>query len=416
MAGLVPEGSRLDGRQYDDKLNELFDGQDFFKSYDEACESFDDMGLKENLLRGIYAYGLIKPFPIQQKGIIPFCKGLDVIEQALSGTGKTTTLCCGVLQQIEYDIKECQGLVLAPTRELAQQIEEVMREVGDYLGVKAYACVGEDQPILSSGVHVVVGTPGHVLDLLRRHSLRLDYLKMFVLDEADDMLSKGFKDQIYDIFQLLPKNIQVGLFSATMSTEALEMARKFMNNPVGVLDTLEGVNQFYVHVDKEEWKLETLCDFYETLDITGSVIFVNTQRKVDWLSDKMKSGGHTTVSATRKDMDRNTKDMIMREFQSESCRGLITTDDHLLACCDINIDVQQVSLVLNYDLPARPEDYMHRIGRFGRRGGLVINFITKDDEWIISDINKLYDVVIEELPSNIADLFPQKEKNVANLL
>ncbi|KAK9275821.1 hypothetical protein L1049_023092 [Liquidambar formosana] len=412
MAGVPPEGSQFDARQFDAKMNEILstDGQDFFTSYDEVYESFDAMGLQENLLRGIYAYGFEKPSAIQQRGIVPFCKGLDVIQQAQSGTGKTATFCSGILQQLDYGLVECQALVLAPTRELAQQIEKVMRALGDYLGVKVHACVGgtsvrEDQRILSSGVHVVVGTPGRVFDMLRRQSLRPDYIKMFVLDEADEMLSRGFKDQIYDIFQLLPAKVQVGVFSATMPPEALEITRKFMNKPVRILVkrdelTLEGIKQFYVNVDKEEWKLETLCDLYETLAITQSVIFVNTRRKVDWLTDKMRSRDHT-VSATHGDMDQNTRDIIMREFRSGSSRVLITTD--LLAR---GIDVQQVSLVINYDLPTQPENYLHRIGRSGRFGrkGVAINFVTKDDERMLFDIQRFYNVVIEELPSNVADL------------
>ncbi|VAI79010.1 unnamed protein product [Triticum turgidum subsp. durum] len=212
--------------------------------------------------------------------------------------------------------------------------------------------------------------------MLRRQSLRPDNIKMFVLDEADEMLSRGFKDQIYDIFQLLPGKIQVGVFSATMPPEALEITRKFMNKPVRILVkrdelTLEGIKQFYVNVEKEEWKLDTLCDLYETLAITQSVIFVNT------------------------------RDIIMREFRSGSSRVLITTD--LLAR---GIDVQQVSLVINYDLPTQPENYLHRIGRSGRFGrkGVAINFVTREDERMLFDIQKFYNVVIEELPANVADL------------
>uniref|UniRef100_A0ACD5V7U5 Uncharacterized protein n=3 Tax=Avena sativa TaxID=4498 RepID=A0ACD5V7U5_AVESA len=413
MAGMAPEGSQFDAKHYDSKMSELLnqgDTEDFFTSYDEVHESFDDMGLQENLLRGIYAYGFEKPSAIQQRGIVPFCKGLDVIQQAQSGTGKTATFCSGILQQLDYGLVECQALVLAPTRELAQQIEKVMRALGDYLGVKVHACVGgtsvrEDQRILASGVHVVVGTPGRVFDMLRRQSLRPDQIKMFVLDEADEMLSRGFKDQIYDIFQLLPGKIQVGVFSATMPPEALEITRKFMNKPVRILVkrdelTLEGIKQFYVNVEKEEWKLDTLCDLYETLAITQSVIFVNTRRKVDWLTDKMRGRDHT-VSATHGDMDQNTRDIIMREFRSGSSRVLITTD--LLAR---GIDVQQVSLVINYDLPTQPENYLHRIGRSGRFGrkGVAINFVTREDERMLFDIQKFYNVVIEELPANVADL------------
>ncbi|KAK6789586.1 hypothetical protein RDI58_013386 [Solanum bulbocastanum] len=384
MAGSAPEGSQFDARQFDSKVNELEvsgpyylcistrlsadDGQDFFTSYDEVYDSFDAMGFE-------------KPSAIQQREI-----------------------------QLNYELLECLALVLAPTRELAQQIEKVMRALGDYLGVKVHACVGgtsvwEDQHILSSGVHVVVGTPGRVFDMLRRQSLRPDHIKTFVLDEADEMLSRGFKDQIYDIFQLLPPKIQVAVFSAAMPPEALEITRKFMNKPVRILVkcdelTLEGIKQFYVNVDKEEWKLETVCDMYETLAITQSVIFVNTRRKFDWLTDEMQSRDHT-VSATRGDMDHNTRDIITREFRSGSSRVLITTD--LLAR---GIDVQQVSLVINYDLPTQPENYLHRIGcsgRFGRKG-VSINFVTKDDERMLSDIQRFYNVVIEELPANVADL------------
>ncbi|GBF93533.1 eukaryotic initiation factor 4A [Raphidocelis subcapitata] len=404
-----------DAKAYDSKMSEYLTGAatgeaQFFTEWEESFDSFDQMGLHENLLRGIYAYGFEKPSAIQQKGIVPFTKALDVIQQAQSGTGKTATFCAGILNNLDYNLLECQGLVLAPTRELAQQIEKVMRALGDYLQVKCHACVGgtsvrEDARILSAGVHVVVGTPGRVYDMLRRRCLRADSIKMFVLDEADEMLSRGFKDQIYDIFQLLPPKLQVGVFSATLPPEALEITRKFMNKPVRILVkrdelTLEGIKQFYVNVEKEDWKLDTLCDLYETLAITQSVIFANTRRKVDWLTDKMRERDHT-VSATHGDMDQNTRDVIMREFRSGSSRVLITTD--LLAR---GIDVQQVSLVINYDLPTQPENYLHRIGRSGRFGrkGVAINFVTREDERMLQDIQRFYNTVIEELPSNVADL------------
>ncbi|EFJ32259.1 hypothetical protein SELMODRAFT_143895 [Selaginella moellendorffii] len=411
MAGMAPEGSQFDPRQFDQKMEfALETGEEALSTWEEVNETFDSMGLHENLLRGIYAYGFEKPSAIQQRGIVPFCRGLDVIQQAQSGTGKTATFCSGILQQLDGHLNECQALVLAPTRELAQQIEKVMRALGDYLQTKVHACVGgtdvrQDQRICQAGVHVVVGTPGRVYDMLRRRALRSEHIRMFVLDEADEMLSRGFKDQIYDIFQLLPAKVQVGLFSATMPPEALEITRKFMSNPVRILVkrdelTLEGIKQFYVNVEREDWKLDTLCDLYETLAITQSVIFCNTRRKVDWLTDKLRSRDHT-VSATHGDMDQNTRDIIMREFRSGSSRVLITTD--LLAR---GIDVQQVSLVINFDLPTQPENYLHRIGRSGRFGrkGVAINFLTKDDEKMLFDIQKFYNTVIEELPSNVADL------------
>ncbi|KAK2079647.1 Eukaryotic initiation factor 4A-I [Prototheca wickerhamii] len=400
-----------DVRAFDEKMTEVMQGHsDFYTEWTESYDTFDEMSLHENLLRGIFAYGFEKPSAIQQKGIVPFAKGLDVIQQAQSGTGKTATFCAGILQNLDYSLVECQALVLAPTRELAQQIEKVMRALGDYLGVKCHACVGgtsvrEDARILQAGVHVVVGTPGRVYDMLRRRALRADNIRMFVLDEADEMLSRGFKDQIYDIFQLLPPKIQVGVFSATLPPEALEITRKFMDKPVRILVkrdelTLEGIKQFYVDVDLEEYKLDTLCDLYETLAITQSVIFANTRRKVDWLTDQMRARDHT-VSATHGDMDQNTRDVIMREFRSGSSRVLITTD--LLAR---GIDVQQVSLVINFDLPNNPENYLHRIGRSGRFGrkGVAINFVSKEDVRLLNDIQKFYNTVIEELPSNINDL------------
>merc|ERR1712216_982737 len=357
----MADSSAFDDKQYDQKMGEIFEGEDAISTWDEVHETFDAMGLHENLLRGIYAYGFEKPSAIQQRGIVPFAKKLDVIQQAQSGTGKTATFCAGILQNVDYEQAEVQALVLAPTRELAQQIEKVMRALGDYLSVKCHACVGgtsvrEDQRILQSGVHVVVGTPGRVYDMLRRRAMNPSTIKMFCLDEADEMLSRGFKDQIYDIFQLLPTNLQVGVFSATMPPEALA--------------------------------------------ITQSVIFCNTRRKVDWLTDKMRGRDHT-VSATHGDMDQNTRDIIMREFRSGSSRVLITTD--LLAR---GIDVQQLSLVINYDLPTNRENYIHRIGRSGRFGrkGVAINFVTGDDVRNMRDIEQFYNTQIEEMPMNVADL------------
>merc|ERR1712205_110240 len=305
---------------------------------------------------------------------------------------------------------ECQALVLAPTRELAQQIVKVMIALGDFMSVRIHACVGgtavrDDIRTLQNGVHVVVGTPGRVYDMINRRALRLDNIKQFFLDEADEMLSRGFKDQIYDIFKFLPEEVQVGLFSATMPEEVLEMTWGFMREPVRILVkkdelTLEGIKQFYIAVEREEWKLDTLCDLYETLTITQAIIYCNTRRKVDWLTDNMTQKDFT-VSAMHGDMDQKERDIIMREFRSGSSRVLITTD--LLAR---GIDVQQVSLVINYDLPTNRENYIHRIGRGGRFGrkGVAINFVTDDDKRTLHDIEKFYNTRIDEMPMNVADL------------
>lgn len=282
--------------------------------------------------------------------------------------------------------------------------------LGDYLQAQCHACIGgtavrEDIRKLECGSHVVVGTPGRVFDMINRKAFNVDNIKMFVLDEADEMLSRGFKDQIYDVFRHMPSNIQVILLSATMPVDVLEVTERFMRKPIRILVkkeelTLEGIRQFYIQVEREEWKLDTLCDLYETLTITQAVIFCNTRRKVDWLTEKMGSRDFT-VSAMHGDMNQNERDLIMREFRSGSSRVLITTD--LLAR---GIDVQQVSLVINYDLPANRENYIHRIGRGGRFGrkGVAINFVTSEDIRSMRDIEQFYNTTIEEMPMDVADL------------
>ncbi|EEP82826.1 eukaryotic initiation factor 4A-6 [Uncinocarpus reesii 1704] len=379
-------------------------------NYDEITDSFDAMNLRSELLRGVYAYGFERPSAIQQRAIMPVIKGSDVIAQAQSGTGKTATFSISALQKVDTNLKACQALILAPTRELAQQIQKVVVAIGDFMSIECHACIGgtsvrDDMKALSDGPQVVVGTPGRVHDMIQRRVLKTDHMKMFVLDEADEMLSRGFTEQIYDIFQLLPQSTQVVLLSATMPQDVLDVTTKFMRDPVRILVkkaelTLEGIKQFYIAVEKEEWKLDTLSDLYETVTITQAVIFCNTRRKVDWLTDKLIARDFT-VSAMHGDMEQAQRDVIMKEFRSGSSRVLIATD--LLAR---GIDVQQVSLVINYDLPANRENYIHRIGRGGRFGrkGVAINFVTADDVRMMREIEQFYSTQIEEMPMNVADL------------
>jgi len=375
-----------------------------------AFESFDDYELQENLLRGIYAYGFERPSAIQQRGIKPILDGRDTIGQAQSGTGKTAAFAIGCLQRVDAAVPACQALILAPTRELAQQIQKVALALGDYLSVRCHSCIGgtnvrDDVRKLHDGQHLVVGTPGRVYDLICKRSLRVEDVATFVLDEADEMLSHGFKDQIYDIFKTLPPSVQVCLFSATMPPDILELTSKFMRNPVRILVkkdelTLEGIRQFYVAIEREEWKLDTLCDIYETLTITQAIIYCNFRRKVDQLADQLQRRDFT-VSTMHADLDQRERDLVMREFRSGSSRVLISTD--LLAR---GIDVQQVSLVINYDLPKAMENYLHRIGRSGRYGrkGVAINFVTDSDVRWMKDIERYYHTQIEELPASIGEL------------
>jgi translation initiation factor 4A len=259
---------------------------------------------------------------------------------------------------------------------------------------------------VGAGVQVVVGTPGRVNDMIERSALKLTKLKLFVLDEADEMLSRGFKDQIYDCFQELPEDVQVALFSATMPQEILELTGRFMREPVRILVkkkelTLDGIKQYYVAVEKEDFKLSTLTDLYASLTITQAIIYCNTRRKVNWLTDQMKQRDFT-VSSMHGDMDMRERESIMREFRIGATRVLITTD--LLAR---GIDVHTVSLVINYDLPRNRENYIHRIGRSGRFGrrGAAINFVTDEDVEDMREIEAFYHTRIEELPMDLSDVF-----------
>merc|ERR1719163_2316514 len=376
----------------------------------EIIPTFDELGLREDLLRGIYAYGFEKPSAVQQRAIGPIIAGRDVIAQSQSGTGKTSLIGISALQTLDTKLRSCQVLVLSPTRELAAQIEKTVKAIGDYMSVVTHACyggksIGEDIRKLDNGVHIVSGTPGRVFDMIKRRNLRTRAIKMLVIDEADEMLSQGFKEQIYDIYRYLPPATQVVLISATLPHEILEMTRKFMTDPVRILVkrdelTLEGIKQFFVAVEREEWKFDTLCDLYDTLTITQAVIFCSTKRKVDWLAEKMREANFT-VSAMHGDMPQKERNEIMREFRSGATRVLITTDVWARG-----IDVPQVSLIINYDLPNNRELYIHRIGRSGRYGrkGVAINFVRNDDIRILRDIEQYYSTQIDEMPMNVADL------------
>jgi len=376
----------------------------------KVTRSFDSMKLREDLVRGIFSYGFERPSAIQQRAIRPIIMGRDVIAQAQSGTGKTATFSIAALQQIDTRVRETQVLILSPTRELAGQIQKVILALGDYMSVQCHACIGgtnigEDIRKLDYGQHVVSGTPGRVFDMIKRRNLRTRSIKLFILDESDEMLNKGFKEQIYDVYRFLPPATQVVLVSATLPHEILEMTQKFMTDPIRILVkrdelTLEGIKQFFVAVEREEWKFDTLCDLYDTLTITQAVIFCNTKRKVDWLTEKMREANFT-VTSMHGDMVQKEREAIMKEFRSGTSRVLISTD-----VWSRGLDVPQVSLVINYDLPNNRELYIHRIGRSGRYGrkGVAINFVKSDDIRVLRDIEQYYSTQIDEMPMNVADL------------
>lgn len=377
----------------------------------ESYESFDQMGLSDDLLRGIYSYGFENPSIIQQRAIVPFKSGRDMIAQSQSGTGKTGTFSIGCLSRIDVKNQDVQAIVISPTRELAEQTNRVFNELASFNGVRTCLCIGgtsvnQDIDVLNHGTQVVIGTPGRIYDMILRKALKTSQVKMLILDEADEMLSFGFKDQIYNIFMQLPNDeVQVGLFSATLPPDVLELTKKFMQDPIRILVkkdqlTLEGIRQYYIDLDREEWKLETLLDLYKTVTLAQTIIYVNTRNKCEWLERKLHDKGYS-VSATHGSMTSEQRKKILDSFRRAESRILISTD--LLAR---GIDVQQVSLVINYDLPNNIENYIHRIGRSGRFGrkGVAINFATSDDIRRLESLREYYSTSIEPMPNNIAEL------------
>jgi translation initiation factor 4A len=376
--------------------------------------SFDDFGLNDELLRGIYSYGFERPSAIQSRASGPMLVGLDVIAQAWSGSGKTAAYVIPLLSKIDPSLGRCvQAMVLVPSREIAQQVYNCTVALGGKIkpGVRVHECVGgtsvrQGIRALQKGVHIVVGTTGRVFDMMNRGALKVDNCTMLVVDEADAMLRKGGSvDGVYDVFKSMPENVQTAIFSATMPHAVLEVANKFMLAPVRILVENQGlipanIKQFHVATEKEEWKLDTLCDLYGVMTTTQTIVYAESNRKVDWLAEKMTERDFT-VSAIHGDMDQKERDIIIREFRSGLTRVLITTD--LLAR---GIDVQQVSLVINYNLPANMESYVHRIGRSGRFGrkGVAVTFVNTADMDRLRHIEQMYHTQIEEMPMNVADL------------
>ena len=369
-------------------------------------DSFDDLNVKSNLLRGIYGNGYEVPSVIQQKAIKPVIDGRDVIAQAQSGTGKTATFSIGVLERIDENIHKTQAIILAHTRELALQIEGVIKNISKYMNIKVNLSVGgttvrNNIDELLENPHIVIGTPGRVLDMINKKALDTRNLKIMILDEADEMLSKIFSNQIYDIFRFLPNNIQVGLFSATMTPDFFRLSDCFMRDPVKILVkkeelTLEGIRQFYINLEHNEYKYDTLCDLYDMCSISQTIIYCNSRTMVEDLYRRL-CDDNFSCECIHGDLSQDIRNKIMEDFRNGTTRILISTD--LLSR---GIDVQQVSLVINYDIPNNIESYIHRIGRSGRFGrkGTSINLLTRYDVQKMKDIEQYYNTIIEELPAD----------------
>lgn len=370
--------------------------------------NFEEMNLKENLLRGIFAYGFEKPSKIQSKAIVPITSGIDIIAQSQSGTGKTGTFVISALQTIDNNVNGVQAIIVSNTRELAFQIKDVCSDIGQYLNIKSVICVGgtsihqcKDE-IDSRNPIIVIGTPGRINDMIGRGYLRTRTIKILVVDEADEMLSECFQNQIRAIIQSIPFSCQICLFSATMPKEIIDLTKKFLKNPKQILVkreelTLKGIKQFYIHAERERWKFDILRDIYGQVSIGQSMLYVNTKQRASWLQKNLEFHKFT-VSMIHSGMSTQERKQIMKEFRDGKSRVLISTD--LLSR---GIDVQQLSVVINYDIPNDKECYIHRIGRSGRFGkkGIAINFVTFDDFWKLEELMRHYQTHIDPMPKNI---------------
>ena len=371
--------------------------------------SFEDLDLNDDLLRGIYSYGFEKPSKIQYKSI-PFIKsGKDIIAQSQSGTGKTGAFSIGILNNIDTKIKKTQYIVLTPTHELAKQIYSVIENLGARMDITMCKVIGKtniNESIieLKRDPQIIVATPGRLFDMINKKHIFTDNVKTLVLDEADEMLSSGFMEILYEIIKCMPKTCQMCLFSATMPKEILDLTENFMNNPERLLInreelTLEGIKQFYIDLKQYNWKFDVLYDIYDTINITQSIIYVNSKNILNNLYDRLSKDNYP-VSYIHGDMQTFEREKNLNDFKNGITRIMLSTD--LLSR---GIDIQQLSLVINFDLPRNKETYIHRIGRSGRYGrkGTAINFVTSEDLAHMKEIEDFYNTKIEEMPQNLAD-------------
>lgn len=373
-------------------------------------EKWDQMDLDTNLLRGIYAYGYENPSPIQKKAIQPMKDGRDLIAQAQSGTGKTATFTIGALMTVDTKVNSVQVICISPTRELSMQTATVFKGLSEFMeNIKVETLLGgvhvndHIRMLKNERPHIVIGTPGRINDLLRRRALYTRNVKQLILDEADELLSSGFEEQIKAIFVQLPEKVQSCIFSATLPRHIFRITDEFMNNPVKIIVkaeqlTLEGISQHYVAVMDDVQKYDTLIDLYGKFSVSHCIIYANSVKRVTDLHDAMSHDGYP-VCCIHSNMSKSERETALADFRSGKHRVLISSN--LTAR---GIDIQQVSCVINFDISRDISTYLHRIGRSGRWGrkGVGINLITERDVMIMRNIEKYYDTQITELPSDIA--------------
>lgn len=405
---MAATSSMIDAIKISDENETTADLDNQTSSEVTTITEWEELDIDISLLRGIYAYGFEKPSPIQSKAINPVLAGRDVIAQAQSGTGKTGCFAIASVQAVSTHLNCTQVLILSPTRELSQQTKDVVDAIGRQVdGLQTQLLIGgtsteQDAEKLShTPPHIVAGCPGRVHDMLRRRRLSTENFKLVILDEADEMLSQGFKEQVYDIFQYLPEKTQIALFSATMPPELDALTEKFMRDPVRISVkteqlTLEGIAQYYVALDNDEDKYETLKDLYASFSVSQCIIYCNSVRRVQDLYDAMMADDFP-VCCIHSGMERTDRENSYNEFRNGVHRVLISSN-----VTARGIDIQQVSTVINFDIPRCVHTYLHRIGRSGRWGrkGTAINFASRRDVRVLRDLEEFYGICINELPES----------------
>lgn len=376
-------------------------------SKNDNINKWDDLNLKEQVLRGIYAYGFEIPSDIQKKTILPILQKKDLIGQAQSGSGKTGAFSISALERIDHTKNYTQVLILSPTHELVKQTAHVVTSIGQYMqGLTVKTLVGgtsvrEDiQSLRTNTPHIAVGTIGRIMDMVQRKHLRLGSLELLIIDEADEMLSQGFHEKIKYMFEMfISKEAQTVLFSATIPPDIIHLSKKFMNQPETILMkreelSLKCIPQYFIPINDDSLKFETLKDIFTRVRSSKVIIYCNSVKRVEDLCHMMKEHNFS-VCYIHSNMGKDERKKVFHNFRDGDIRVLISSD--LTAR---GIDIQQVSLVINYDITRNLHTYLHRIGRSGRWGrkGMAINLVTRHDVYDMKKIENYYKVNIEQLP------------------
>ena len=364
--------------------------------------TFDELDLKEKTKKALKDIGYITPTPIQEKAIPIILEGKDFIGQSKTGTGKTASYSLPMIEKIEMSNKKVQAIVLCPTRELAVQVADEVRKFLKYQeGIKTLAIYGgqsiETQiKMLKKGIQIVIGTPGRVMDHMRRNTLKLDQVKMCVLDEADEMLNMGFEEDIETILKDVPVKRQTILFSATMNPNIMKMTKKYLIEPKKVKIqaeelTVNEIEQISISI-KEAMKSETLMRLIEVYQPQKAIVFCNTKKRVDDLIETLKQN-HIKAEALHGDIKQSVRERIMKKMRNGEFQILVATD-----VVARGIDIQDVEFVLNYDVPQEEEYYVHRIGRTGRNGnkGTAFTFVVGKEKNKLQSIKKYTKAKIKE--------------------